>query len=107
MVKAVNLLVDMAEGLAGGSKAAARSKPEGTTGATAPAPGTQKTPTKQSSPTSEQASKAPSKTPSTSPSSQGGAVDFSGSKELRLKLGWVLFGRTDLTDEQAQALYDI
>jgi hypothetical protein len=93
MVKAVNLVLDGLERLAGGAKPTQTPlEPKGTPAPAAPAaPGT---------------GKAPQEPPSAAPPSQGGAVDLRGSKELRLKLGWVLFGRTDLTDEQAQALYD-
>lgn len=104
LVRALNLVVDAISGLAGSAKAsqtqspATVTKPEQTTKPTTPAPETPKAPAKPPT-TSPPSDKTGSKPPS-----NGGAVDLSGTKEL--KLGWVLFGRTDLTDEEAQAIYD-
>lgn len=108
LVRSVNLLADAISGLATGRKPAqttkppaTTTKPEQTTKTTTPAaPGTPK----------ESAKPAPTSPPSGivgfERPSQGGAVDLSSSQDLKLKLGWVLYGRTDLTDEEAQAIYD-
>lgn len=107
LVRSLNLLADAVSGLAAGTGAsqtkspATTTKPEQTTKTTTPAaPGTPK----------ESAKPAPTSPPSGiigfERPSQGGAVDLSSSQDLKLKLGWVLYGRTDLTDEEAQAIYD-
>lgn len=107
MVRALNLLADAVSGLAAGTRPAPTTKPPATT--TKP-----EQTTKSTTPAAPATPKAPAKPATTSPSgktrseppSQGGAVDLSGSKELKLKLGWVLYGRTDLTDKEAQSIYD-
>lgn len=66
-----------------------------------PIPTPQPTPKPQPTPTP----KTPVKTPSPTPKNPtpDGAIDI-GSGQL--KLGWVLYGRTDLSEQAAQAIYD-
>ncbi|MDI6893656.1 MAG: hypothetical protein QME70_03410 [Bacillota bacterium] len=108
LVRSLNLLADAVSGLAAGTKvsqtrspATTTTKPEQTTKSkTATAPAKPEEPGKSST------TSPPSGIIGFEPPSQGGAVDLSSSKDLKLKLGWVLYGRTDLTDEEAQAIYD-
>lgn len=114
-VKALNLLVDAVEVLYGGKRTVTPSEPKGGAGSgtpTAAKPGGAAGSSAPAQPAKQKTAPKPSPTPppsgaaSSGPLAQRGTAGPEGGTELRLKLGWVLFSRTDLTDEQAQALYE-
>jgi hypothetical protein len=90
LLRMMDILMSAIQNLSGGGEPAPTTTPPATT-------------TEPETPVEPPATSSPSGIISVEPPAQGGEV-YLGSGQL--KLGWVLYGRTDLSDEEAQAIYD-